>query len=80
MAMVRACLAMLPRLQAEECLTASLTVSLGVGALPKEDATRVHRQWRETARPTEQERRIIAPDSTLAGLGITVVREPRRGH
>ena len=78
MAMVRACLAMLPRLQAEECLVQSLCVSMGVGALPKDDATRVHRQWRETARPNEPARRIIAPDDTFAGIGIKVVREPRR--
>lgn len=77
--MVRACLSMLPRLQAEECLVQSLVVSIGVGALPKDDATRVHRQWRETARPDEPDRRIVAPDSTFEGLGIKVVRE-RRGH
>lgn len=77
MGILRACLAMLPRLHAEECLVASLTVSLGTGAMAKEDAQRVQRQWREIARPDEPVRRIIAPDGAFESLGIKVVREPR---
>lgn len=78
MAVVRASLAMLPRLQAEEALLAVTTTTLAVGRLEKDAATKLldhlHRvAGIETAAPVVKR----PSDRALRGAGIGVRRAPK---
>jgi hypothetical protein len=50
-AVFRACLAWLPRLEAEESLLACSRVALGSGTLAKDDRQTLHRAWMKQASP-----------------------------
>lgn len=73
---VRACLAQLPRLQAEESELASLRVAMGSGVLPKETRDQVHRGWDRQASRRRKAKITMAPDADFAALGIRVERVP----
>lgn len=70
-AYVRCCVAMLPRLQAEEQIAHTEAVSLGTGSLPRDVSraisTRLHTQAFGAA---SQARAVKAKPQDLAGLGI----------
>lgn len=71
---VRACLAMLPRLQAEESLLAVRRTGLGVGAFARHDARKLTEAWVAAAHATPSGRRPTqhASPDILATMGIGV--------
>jgi len=76
---VNACIVMLTRLEGEESLRAANVVSVGSGALEREAAQRVSRQWADEAnagRP--RERPLPATPEVLAdaGIGLHIVTRP----
>lgn len=76
--LVRAYLAMLPRLTAEESLQAAERTAMGSGALKKSAYQSVHRRWVRAAahgmtRPVRP-RGAVDP-AALAAMGIGVRRE-----
>lgn len=77
-AIVRACLAMLPRLEAEESLLASTRARVGSGMLAAEDAQKVTRAWARVASagaPGNVRGARPSPDQ-LAAMGIDVTILP----
>lgn len=67
---VRACAAMMPRLQAEESLTAVERTAVGTGSLKKEDAQAITRAWARDVAPSSRERvQRITPEA-LEAIGI----------
>lgn len=78
-AVVRAHIAMLPRLQAREALRAVMITALGTGSLSKDDATATLRGWERIAHPSAVRRPVRPSPADLQRIGIQVVQVPPRG-
>lgn len=65
---------MLPRLQALESLRRSAEAALGSGAMKKENARSLSREWRKAAQPNKRARKATPKD--LKSLPIKVTRVP----
>ena len=73
---VLALLTMLPRLDAEESITAANRVALGTGSMSDDDARSVSRLWSAATAPPEP--LIVKPTpEALSALGIPVRRIPK---
>lgn len=71
--LMRACLTMLPRLQAEEALTARTAVALGTGSYERSDAREITDTWLQQAQAPRAGRGRPAPAASpeaLSGVGI----------
>lgn len=79
MAVVRACMAMLPRLQAEETLLAVTAGVLGAGRLPRDEHRRLfERLERIAAADGAGTTRAVTPTGqNLRSIGIGVRRVPK---
>ncbi|MGE3175922.1 MAG: hypothetical protein AB7O32_00515 [Vicinamibacterales bacterium] len=76
MAMVRACLTMLPKITAAESLLAAARVGVGAGRLVPADSEQLRRAWQETAdaTATSMTPRQGASASALRRRGLKVRR------
>jgi hypothetical protein len=81
LAIVRACLTMLPRLEAEESLLASTRTGVGSGALTSGDATAITARWLRTSHGGSSRAPVVRrPDPAALGeIGIGVRIEATRG-
>jgi hypothetical protein len=75
---VRASVAMLARLQAEEALAAVDAHALGTGSFAKEDASRMLARLEQTAAGAREEPQAKRPPdpAELAAMGIAVILRP----
>jgi hypothetical protein len=73
---LRACLAQLPRLRAEEDIALSNAVALGTGSLQKDSADALSRSWRAAI---GRDRRVKVPPTSpvLSGMGIGTRLRPK---
>ena len=67
---MRAYIEMLPRLQAEEKLTAVTAMALGTGAIDKKDARRIASEWEGQAGIVRKKVRPRPSPEMLAQMGI----------
>lgn len=74
-ALIRACVTMLPRLQAEESIRATQHVAVGTGSLERGDSQRITDRWAAAAQPNGRRPPRQTNPATLAaiGIGYTVV-------
>lgn len=74
-ALVRACVAMLPRLKAEESLRATREIAVGSGSLERHDSRRIVDGWVKDANrvPTGPKQRPTPEMLAAMGIGYTVV-------
>jgi len=68
-AIVRACLVMMPRLEAEESLLQADRVGIGTGSFEKSTARRILQRWDELRRGPAPAAKKATP-AALAGAGI----------
>lgn len=79
-ALVRACLEMLPRIQAEESLQMARRVAVGSGTLTAEDAKAAQSDWLRTCEPVRRPKvRHKATPADLAAMGISYRVVPSSG-
>lgn len=76
-AMVRAYLTMLPRLQAEEAVAAAEAAALGAGLLKPADRRRILARLERQAAGGASSPAAPADPAILAAIGIAVVAAPR---
>lgn len=77
-AVVRAHVRMMPRLEAEESLLVAQRVALGSGSYKKDDARRLTHRWTNQARgPRISESAAAVNPRELAGMGIGFRRRPK---
>lgn len=75
MAVLAACITMLPRLTAEEGIAAYLRVAVGTGSLEKSGSETLRKAWREMASPDHQPQVVRKPTARdLKAIGIKVVK------
>lgn len=72
MGLVRACSAMLPRLQAEESMLAMTRVAMGTASVEKEARRSILHDWQEAATPGRTVTRVTPSPDQLRGIGIGV--------
>lgn len=77
MGLVRAHLAMLPRLDAEEAVGAKLRVAMGMGSLTTADQREINAHWAAAARPPQARMAVTPTAHDLKAIGIKVIRERR---
>lgn len=77
MGIVRACMRMLPRLQAEEAIEAAERVGVGSGAYSEADQNAIMSRWRAAQQPAGQPGVARATPQLLARTGIGFRRVPR---
>jgi hypothetical protein len=68
---------MLPRLSAEESMQMANRIAVGMGALAKEDRSRMLSLWERTAHGDARQVAKANP-ATLRGIGIGVRRKAKR--
>lgn len=73
---IRAYLAMLPRLDAQESQLAVTRAALGTGSIKPEDARPIMRAWDELANQGQRQKPVKATLDMLPALGIDVVFQP----
>lgn len=73
-ALVRACVAMLPRLKAEESMRASQEIAVGTGSLDRHESRRVTGAWVATATAADtRKQRPTSAALAAMGIGFTIV-------
>lgn len=78
-ALVNACIAMLPRLEAEESIVTSNRIAHGSGRLERGQALRLAREWSRAAdegRPGARPVPVTPDILEAAGIGVRVVTAP----
>jgi hypothetical protein len=77
LAIIKVCVAMMPRLQAEESLSAVERTAIGSGSLKTSDAHAITRRWARTASGREQIERLSPAGLQAIGIGYQIVpKEP----
>lgn len=77
-AVIRACAAMMPQLQAEESLLAFQRTAVGSGSLAKDDAQAILRGWERQAFPERPHAVVRNPsrdELRAMGVGVRVVKK-----
>lgn len=87
MAVLTACVRMLPQLVAEEHIGRANEIAVGTGSIEKEAARKMTRQWSRMAEPRRRRRRPATAASIWGGLAdiaggpkmILVPTKPKQG-
>jgi uncharacterized protein involved in response to NO len=79
MGLIRALLAMLPRLQAEDAVHAVTVGALGAGTMEKYEAQRVMHRLLRAARPRVTAHKAAPADLAAVGIGYHVVEASHHG-